>query len=503
MKKKLQPHMTILNNGKIRLRYQKSKKFPEGFDQVFNNYEDAEIHFQKIEKEIKEQKRSVTEYDDYERKQKDIGFCDFCDLYVEYLMKKTKRLKPQTVRSYIKYIRILKSAIGNRKVSTMDELYLIDLLDKESRRQSQANGAKEGQAISSNTLKHEYTMLNSLFIKMRSWHYIKENPMKDIEPPEVISLEKSIPEFTEMDSILEKLLSAPLRERCQFLLGFYTGIREEEVCGLHIEDIDVVECLIHVNQVVIQDLNGNYIEDTPKSKSSIRCVPFPPEFLDTYNKYLIYRRNFIEYLQLKNPKYKEIPNLFLNKNGDLYRPSRISRLFSRFVKQEEINISLTFHGLRHYYLSNQVNYNSDLSEEEKKSLAGHSNINTTRIYVHASQKNINKNAINIFYRFNKERLYKNGKDCYTIPIDQILSIIIGNPQISKLEELKITLEEVSRTKIDFYNISEIIETCKEIIISANPALARIEKYKYDALNNGEILKKVQQQFGKEVIVIKK
>ena len=188
--------------------------------------------------------------------------------------------------------------------------------------------------------------------------------------------------------------------------------------------------------------------------------------------------------------------IFLNKDGHFYRPYRISRLWSKFAKNNDIN--LTFHGLRHYYITNQMNFNKDLTDRDVQDLAGHSDIRTTQRYNHASKKRINKNAVNIFNKFGIESLFKNGYDIMTIPIEHIASIIIGNPDLSNVQDLKITLEVITNTKVDFYNISQLIEKSKKYIISSYPSLERLEQYKYSNESNDKLIENLKRQFGKEI-----
>ena len=74
-------------------------------------------------------------------------------------------------------------------------MFLTNILDKESKRSSRANGASFDETISSNTLRHEYTQLVMLFKKMKLWGYIEFNPMSDIEAPIVTKKEIEVPEF--------------------------------------------------------------------------------------------------------------------------------------------------------------------------------------------------------------------------------------------------------------------------------------------------------------------
>ncbi len=493
MAKKLPPHITKTPDGKYRVRYQKSKKFPIPYDKIFDTLEDAiRANDEYLAKNTLKLHKQI----------KHMGFCEACDYYLDWLRTKPKKPAPRTIQSYKKYIEILKIAIGDPDITEIDSRFLERILNKESTRPKRGNGKQQGGTISANTLHHEYSMLSIIFGKLFKWGFISSNPMSDIDEPEFDSKPIEVPDFEELPEIETKIMKAAIRERLQFLYGLYTGMREEEVAGQHIDrDFDRERKIVCVNTVIVQDENGNWLEGPPKSKSGVREIPVPDIFIEVYDEYMIYRQNYINYLKIKNPEYKEIPNLFLNKDGDFYRPTRICRTWSNFRKKE--NINLTFHGLRHYYLTNQMNYNDDLKDRDVQELAGHADIKTTRKYVHPSKRKINNNATNIFKRFDRNSLFKDGYDILTIPIEHVASIIIGKPELSKMEELKITLETISNETIDFFNISSVIEVCKKYIVTNLPSLESIEKYKYSSISNEDIKEKVKKQFGNEIQIKQK
>lgn len=492
MAKKLPPHVTRTKDGKTRVRYQASKKFPVEYDKIFDTDEEA-----------------IKANDEYLakntlkllRKTKSMGFSDFCDYYLDWL--RTSKASIGTVRTYRKYCNTLKIAVGNPDINEMDSLFISNILVKESKRENRGNGKKQGSTISGNTLNHEYSMLSILFNKMFDWGFITENPMRSVEEPEFEEKPIEVPEYEELGNIEIKIMSVQnIRNKLQFLIGFYTGMREEEVAAIDIDkDIDRENCIFNVVQVIVQNEHGEYVEvPRPKSKYSKRSLPFPPSLLPILDEYLVYRKSLINIIKSRNPNYIDNHKLFINKDGDFCRPNYISRLWSKFAKSNDIPI--TFHGLRHYYITNQMNFNPNLSDRDVQALAGHADLRTTQRYNHPSKKRINNNAVDIFNKFDANSIFKNGYDVFTIPIEHIASIIIGKSELSNVSDLKITLEVVTNEKVDYSNISNIIEKCKSLIISKYPALERLIQYKYGNYTNEEILEKIKKQFGKEVQIKK-
>lgn len=495
MAKKLPAHIYQVN-GKYRVRYRKSQKIPYDYDEYFDTLEEAinsnEVFLAKVKLNMLSNNNI-----------KSIGFSDFCNYYLEWLKNKPKRPSPNTIRGYVSKINRLKIIFKNQNIQEINTYQIELALAREKNRIKYSNGATTKDKISDHTLHHEFTMLRILFNKATSWGFIDKSPLIGVEEPTFTEKKIIVPEYEELEDIKAKIYCCPIRERCQFLLTLFTGIREEEVCGLHLEDFNEEEQYVAINRAVVWDNeNKEFIEDKTKSQSSVRKIPLPSEFFEVLKEYNVYRKAFIDYLKSKSKgNYKEIPNVFLNKNGHFYRPHRLSETWKKFARENEIK--LTFHGLRHYYLTNQMNYNPNLSPRDVQELAGHSNINTTYKYVHFSENRIQNNATSIFNRFSKEDLYKNdNNDTLTIPISHIASIILGNIKLSNIEDLQITLSELNNREVNFFNISELMENSKNYLLANYPSLSRIEKYNYMNIEEKNIVPCIQKEFGKEVEIAK-
>lgn len=490
MAKKLPPHVTKLDNGKYRVRYKVTQKFPVEYDKTFETEKEAlEANNDYLAK--------ITLNIYNKRTKKDMGFSNFCDYVLDWYRNKQKKPSQNTIKHYRQYMDRLRPAFKNTNLRDISAYSIENFLIHEKTRQKMGYGAKVGETITDNTLHHEYVTLRMIMNKAQKWGFIEVNPMAEVEAPEFKEKKIVVPEYDELEEIESKMMKAPIRERCQFLFGLYTGMREEEVCGLHLDDIDEENKCVYVKRAIVQnDTTKEYEETKTKSQSSVRTIPLPDKFFDVYHLYLKYREKYIDTLKKwTHNNYKEIPNLFLNRDGHFYRPCRLGRLWNRFAKEN--NIYLNFHGLRHYYITNQMNYNDDLSPRDVQELAGHANIKTTYKYVHASQERINNNANNIFNKFTKKELYKNGNDVLTIPITHIMTIMLGDPKFSKTEDLQITLTELSKIDVNLFNISNVMENCKTYLQTNYPSLNQLEKYKYMNLSEKEMMDSIKHQFGKE------
>ena len=496
MAKKLPAHVTKNSNGKYRVRYKKTEKYPIEYDKTFDTLSDAiqanDEYLGKIALKI---------YNPNTRK--DIGFSDFCDYVLDWYRNKAKKASQNTIKNYRQYMDRLKPFFKNKKLRDITVLDIEDFLAREKNRQKITNGAKKGDKIGGNTLHHEYTALRMILNKATKWGFIENNPINAVEAPSFQQKKIVVPEFEEREEIYRKIMTATIKDRCMFLIAFFTGMRCEEVCGLHIDDIDRENQMISIERAIVQnEKNRQYYEDDVKSVQSVRTVPIPKIFFDTLDEYLLYRKEEVKFLKIKTEgTYKEIPNLFLNQDGHFYRPHLLSKKWREFRQKEDI--PLTLHGLRHYYITNQMNYNDNLSPRDVQELSGHADIKTTYRYVHSSDNRIKQNALNIFEDLSNDNLYKKNDSLYkveddkiTIPMEHIATIILGNPKLSNIDELQESLSKLTRREVNIFNISTALDECKNKLEGDYPSLSRIEKYRYSGKSEKEIVDCVKKEFGK-------
>lgn len=491
--RKLPPHV-YKEGDHYRVRYRPSEKYPIPYDETFPTLEEAlkanEEYLAKVTLKVFNAGTKA-----------DMGFSDFCDYVLDWYKNKAKKPSQNTIRSYRQYMGILKRYFKNKKLRSITTLDIETFLRKEKNRPKNDNGAKEGETIGDNTLYHEYDMLRNVLNKAKKWGFIEYNPISAVEVPTFTPKKIEVAEYDEWEEIESKIMKAPIiRDRFMFLLAFYTGMRAEEIAGIHLDDFDRDKLTVKVETVIVQnDETRKYEEAPPKSGAGKREIPLPENFFDVLDEYLKYRaRQVAQLIEKSNGKYKPKNTLLLNKDGDFYRPNRVSRKWGQYKKK--IDIDMTLHGLRHYYITNQMNYNDDLAPRDVQELAGHAIIKTTYGYVHPSRDRINNNATNIYRKFGKEQLYKNGDNTLTIPIEHITTIILGNPDYARMDDLKVTLSELSKQNVDFFNISEIMLGCKNYLESHYPSLSRIEKYNYINKPRKETINAIRQEFGKDYVI---
>ena len=145
-------------------------------------------------------------------------------------------------------------------------------------------------------------------------------------------------------------------------LLYGTGLRISELLDLKLSDIDFENCIVRCMG----------------KGSKERIVPIGEYVIFYLNTYLEYRK-----VLLKN---KKSDYLFLNSRG-----SRLSRFsFFKILKQllitKGIKKNISPHSLRHSFATHILEGGGDLRSIQE--LLGHSDISTTKIYTHISNKQI-------------------------------------------------------------------------------------------------------------------
>ncbi|WP_195962720.1 tyrosine-type recombinase/integrase [Clostridium tyrobutyricum] len=192
------------------------------------------------------------------------------------------------------------------------------------------------------------------------------------------------------------------RLRALFLLALGTGFRQGELLGLKWSDIDYNKCTLSVKRSIksVYLFDGNkreyhLIEQTPKTKNSIRTIPIPENLIS------ILKRRKLEQNEEKlkvGSVYVKNDYIFSNPLGTATDPQNLRKIYKRILVNNNISYK-KFHSLRHTYATRL--FEKDVPIKTVQMLLGHSDISTTsNIYVHVmpEQKIEAVNKINTLFK---------------------------------------------------------------------------------------------------------
>jgi site-specific recombinase XerD len=202
--------------------------------------------------------------------------------------------------------------------------------------------------------------------------YMENNPVIDIEKPK---MEKRLPpKLTKQDTmkLLEIVYNYPYESsflRCRnhaiFSTFIFAGLRKQELLNLKFADIDLDNLTIFVRQ-------GKGNKD--------RMVPISYTLAQTLKKYKDERKKL----------NKTCPEFFASSRRNVgFTDAGLKRLTDKI--RAVSNIKFTVHKLRHTFATLMLEGGCDIYSLSK--MMGHSDINTTTIYLYASSDHLRSQMI--------------------------------------------------------------------------------------------------------------
>jgi integrase len=173
-----------------------------------------------------------------------------------------------------------------------------------------------------------------------------------------------------------------------FELAIYTGLRRGEITGLHWSEIDLAgrQIVVRHNRVSV---DGRVTETTAKTRSGRRTVPLSDAAVAAL---LTWRLRQDEEREAAQEAWETQGHVFTMEDGRGLDPAYVTRLFQKIRTAGEPLPELTFHGLRHSWVSLMLAGGADLAVVSK--LAGHSSVSITADIYHHMIKGVGQQAMN-------------------------------------------------------------------------------------------------------------
>ncbi len=282
--------------------------------------------------------------------------------FLEYLeIEKGRSLK--TVENYGRYLARFIEMTGVKKASD-----ITDDVVREFRLKLNRLPTSQGGTLKKKTQNY-YLIALRVFLK-----YCAKRSIPSL-PPDRIELafvgERELDLISSED--LMRLLRAPdgsdvrsLRDRAMLELLFSTGLRVSELCSLD------------------RDLDFKKGEFSVRGKrEKVRVVFVSPEAERSISAYLAKRTDIDEAMFIQIPKNKKQDT----KSGDMrLTPRSVERIVKHYAIKAGISKKVTPHILRHTFATDLLGNGADLRAVQM--LLGHSNIQTTQIYTHVTDKEL-------------------------------------------------------------------------------------------------------------------
>lgn len=284
---------------------------------------------------------------------------DKLNLFFEYLTVELG-LASNTRLAYERDLRLFKEALGlkdNDALATVSREQVIRYM----------TGLKN-KGLAAATIARKLAVIKSFYRFMTAEGYL------EIDPAEVVEAGTKgikLPKVLNQEEVL-KLLEQPdlrtdegYRDRTMLEVLYATGMRVSELLGLPVSGVN---------------LQMKYIIAFGKG-SKERLIPIGSIAVEYLDKYLNVVRPKL--LHTKNPNVK---NLFLSMSGNEMTRQRFWQIIRGYGHQAGLNKELTPHMLRHSFATHLLDNGADLRSVQE--LLGHSDISTTQIYTHLTNKRL-------------------------------------------------------------------------------------------------------------------
>lgn len=248
------------------------------------------------------------------------------------------------------------------EITTKDLWIYFDYLQKKP------NKVKGGK-VSASTICQKLRHIEHFFSFLQNGGQIVQNPYHGFsyQPAKQEAKERNILSITEIELLYA--YAENMQERAMLSLAYGCGLRAGEIERLNTEDINFKGKLL-----IVQSGKGNKRRAVPMAQAVAECLE------EYYNEERIYavseeRRAFL--LNRRGRRFREF-------NGNHWLKRMISRTGNPALTAKHI----TLHCLRHSIATHLIESGMDM--EKVRDFLGHYFLETTEIYTHIRQKQINK-----------------------------------------------------------------------------------------------------------------
>lgn len=272
--------------------------------------------------------------------------------YVDYLVLE-RRYSNNTVDSY-------KKEIINFKNYIKKDLLLITSSDIENYLKYLSKNN-----LSEKTISHYITCLKEFYKFLQLNDLIDNNPLEFISSPKT---PKNLPKVLTKEEVNLLLSFNPnnsleFRNKAMIELLYDSGIRVSELVNIKLSDLDLINSTLK----------------TMGKGSKERIIPIGEYACNVLEIYINNYRNDI--LKKRNSDY-----LFPSKKENHITRNGFFIILKDIAKKVGIKNTLSPHTLRHSFATHMLDNGADLRSIQE--LLGHSNISTTQIYTHVSNKHL-------------------------------------------------------------------------------------------------------------------
>ena len=295
--------------------------------------------------------------------------------YMQVVKGKSKKTVDEyflDLRTFFRYIKLKRNlvpsnvnfeeiSISDVSIELIRSVTLTDIYDF-------LNYLSENRKNNASTRARKVSSLRSFFNYLSNkTHQIDDNPTKDLDTPKRKS---ALPKFLTLEDSLEllKSVNGPYKERDYCILTLFLN------CGMRLSE------LVNINLCDIR--SKNTLKLTGKGNKE-RIIYLNQACIDAIDNYLKVR---------PRDGIKDRQALFISKQKRRISPKTVQALVYKYLADAKLdNQGFSVHKLRHTAATLMYQH-GNVDIRILKDILGHSNLGTTEIYTHLSNKQMEKAA---------------------------------------------------------------------------------------------------------------
>ncbi|MFQ9147174.1 MAG: tyrosine-type recombinase/integrase [Eubacteriales bacterium] len=320
----------------------------------------------------------------------------FAEFTAKYLEVKKPQLSPVTYTFYEQVIReMLIPMFGTLRLRDIRTYHIQQFIQYLATERPRGDG-NEGH-IAPATIKRYTTVMRSIMALAYKMEYIDEDAgiSRRIEFPKAETPEVEAFNAEEASMILKAAESEPINIKLLVETSLFTGLRRGEIVGLKWEDIDLEKQTLSVRRSIYKPKASKAKEKPPKSTSSVRTMAIPARLCETLKEYKAHQDRHASFLS----KHGRI-SVCVHRGGRLCHESSDTDQTVLEVPEAAWNPASETRNTAHIRDTALAN-GCDIKTVSAR--LGHSDIETTNIYLHALE-NVDRLAAGTF-----DRVFKTEK----------------------------------------------------------------------------------------------
>lgn len=306
-------------------------------------------------------------------------------IYYEQIVKARSELTVKNyyndLKSFFRFYKISRDLAAEKDFSeidisdiTDDDIRSVDLQDAQEFlifMQTKKNNNQKARYRKAVTLRQFYKFLTN------NKHMFEVSPMINLELP---TPKPALPKFLTLEQSLELLVNVdtpdPKRDYCIIVFFLNCGMRLSELVGINLSDIRKTRNSAGEEIYSMKVLGKG---------SKERIIYLNEACINAYNDYISPDITDVEVRREKGMRDMSAPTdaLFLSRRRTRISNRRVQQVVEECLKKSGLdNMGLSVHKLRHTAAT--LMYQNGVDVRVLKDVLGHENLNTTQIYTHVS-----------------------------------------------------------------------------------------------------------------------